>query len=124
MRLKQSLDSVRMGATATQNHKTAIRKALMGVVEVPRVPSMTAINQLSSNLATGLANRTTAVAQTGPMALTLRGVMNSPAFDASDLTAVVNEHRTALRTSKFRAADITAVVDSIRTITGQARARR
>ena len=124
LRLKQSLDSVRMGTTSTQAHKNAIRKGLMGVVEVPGVPSMVALDQLSGSLATGLANRTTAVAQTGPMALTLRGVMNSPAFDASDLTVVVNEHRTALRTSKFRAADITAVVNSIRTITGQTRARR
>jgi membrane-associated HD superfamily phosphohydrolase len=124
LRLKSSLDSVRMGTQVTQTHTNAIKRGLMGVVEVPRVPTIAAINQLSSNLATGLANRTSPQAQTGPMALTLRAVMNSPAFAVGDFNDVVNEHRGALRTSKFRPADVTSVMESIRTIASQTRIRR
>ena len=49
----------------------------MRVVEVPKVPTVASIESLSGHLANGLANRESPTAETGPMALTLRGVLNS-----------------------------------------------
>ena len=123
-RLKKSLDSVPMGSTVTSNHKTAIKKALMGVVEVPKVPTVASIETLSGHLAEGLANRTASGAQTGPMALSLRAAMNSTMLANNELVEVMNEHRAALRNSKFRPTEVTAVMESLKTISNQERAHR
>jgi hypothetical protein len=123
-RLKKSLDSVAMGSTVTSSHKTAIKKALMGVVMVPRVPSVASISTLSGHLADGMANRTSSNAQTGPMALSLRAAMNSTDLANNELVEVMNEHRAALRASKFRPTEITAVMESLKTISNQERAHR
>ena len=124
MRLKRSLDSVPMGSTVTANHTTAIKKALMGVVEVPRVPTIASIQTLAGHLAEGMANRTSSKAQTGPMALTLRAAMNSPMLANNELVEIMNEHRAALRASKFRPTEVTAVMESLKTISNQERAQR
>jgi hypothetical protein len=124
LRLKASLDQVRVGSPATAGEKTAIKKALMGVVEVPRVPTIASLQTLSNHLADGLANRASSVAQTGPMALTLRGALNSTEVPNIDLTEIMNEHRTALKGSKVRPTEITPIMDSLRTVANQERSRR
>jgi hypothetical protein len=124
LRLKASLEHVRMGSPATPAEKTAIKKALMGVVEVPKVPTIASLQTLSSHLADGLANRASSVAQTGPMALTLRGALNSSEVPNIDLTEIMNEHRTALKGSKVRPTEITPIMDSLRTVANQERSRR
>jgi len=107
MRLKSSLDSVQMGSPVTTAEKTAIKKAMMGVVMVPKVPSISSLETLSGHLANGLANRTSANAQTGPMTLTLAGALNSTDLATIDLTLIMNEHRSALKASKVRPSDVT-----------------
>ena len=124
LRLKSSLDSVRMGSPATTTEKSAIKKGLMGVVVVPKVPTIASIETLAGHLANGLANRTSQDAQTGPMALTLRGALNSSELDKFDLTEIMNEHRAALKASKVRAGEITPIMDSLKTVSNQERARR
>ncbi len=124
MRLKSSLDSVRMGSPVTTPEKTAIKKGLMGVVMVPKVPSISSLETLSGHLANGLANRTSANAQTGPMALTLRGALNSTELANTEVTEIMNEHRTALKASKVRPSDVTPIMETLKTVSGQVRSRR
>jgi exonuclease VII large subunit len=124
MRLKASLDSVRMGSPVTPAEKTSIKKGLMGVVMVPKVPTLTALETLSGHLANGLANRTSANAQTGPMALTLRGALNSTDLANLDLTEILNEHRSALKASRVRPSDVTPIMESLKTVSNQVRSRR
>ncbi len=123
-KLKQSLDAVPMGHPATPAEKAAIKNALMRVVQVPRVPTVASIQTLAGHLADGLANRGNARAETGPMALTLRGAMNSTELPNIDLTEIMNEHRAALKAAKVRPAEITAVMDSLKSISNQERAHR
>ncbi len=123
-RLRKSLESVPMGSTVTASHKSAIKKALMGVVMVPRVPSVASIATLSGHLAEGMANRTASGAQTGPMALSLRAALNSSDLAKNEVVEVMNEHRAALRASKFRPTEVAAVMESLKTISDQERAHR
>jgi hypothetical protein len=124
MRLKSSLDSVRMGSPVTAAEKTAIKKGLMGVVMVPKVPSIASLQTLSGHLANGLANRTSANAQTGPMAMTLMGALNSTELANTELTEIMNEHRNALKSSKVRPSDVTPIMETLKTVSSQVRARR
>ena len=124
LRLKASLDAVRMGSPVTSAEKSAIKKGLMGVVEVPKVPTIASIEALSGHLADGLANRASSNAQTGPMALTLRGALNSTELASIDLTEIMNEHRAALKASKVRPTEITPIMDSLKTVASQERSRR
>jgi hypothetical protein len=123
-RLKASLDNVRMGSPVTSSEKSAIKKGLMGVVVVPKVPTIASIETLAGHLANGLSNRTSQSAQTGPMALTLRGVLNSSELANNEVTEIMNEHRTALRTSKVRPSEITPIMESLKTVSNQVRSRR
>jgi exonuclease VII large subunit len=123
LKLKASLDNVRMSSTVTPNEKTSIKKALMGVVEVPKVPTIASLETLAGHLANGLANRTSSNAQTGPMALTLRGALNSSELANIDLTEIMNEHRAALKVSKVRPTEITPIMDTLKTVANQERSR-
>lgn len=122
--LKRSLDAVKPGPTATPAEKTAIKSALIRVVEVPRIPTLTSVASLSGHLADALAHRESAAAQTGPMALTLRAVMNSTDIPKLDLNQIMIEHKAALKTSKAKPAEVAAVMDSLQSISNQERARR
>jgi hypothetical protein len=123
-RLKASLDHVRMGSPVTTAETTAIRRALMGVVNVPKVPTVGSIQNLANHLANGLANRGSSSAQTGPMALTLMGALNSTELANSDLTEIMNEHRSALKNSRVRPTEITPIMESIKTVANLERSRR
>jgi exonuclease VII large subunit len=124
LRLKASLDHVRMGSPATSAETIAIKRALMGVVNVPRVPTLAAIQSLSNRLADGLANRGSSSARTGPMALTLMGALNCSELANIDVTEIMNEHRAALKNSKVRPTEITAIMESLKTVANQERSRR
>jgi hypothetical protein len=124
LRLKTSLDHVRMGSPVTSTEKTAIKRALMGVVNVPRVPTISALQNLADNLADGLANRGASAAQTGPMAMTLMGALNSTELANIDLTEILNEHRSALKNSRVRTTEITPIMESLKTVANQERAHR
>jgi len=123
-RLKSSLDSVRMGSPVTSSEKSSIKRALMGVVEVPKVPTIASLETLAGHLANGLANRASSNAQTGPMALTLRGALNSTELANIDLTEIMNEHRAALKASKVRPSEITPIMESLKTVSSLERSRR
>jgi hypothetical protein len=123
-RLKASLDNVRMGSPVTSAEKSAIKKGLMGVVVVPKVPTIASIETLAGHLADGLANRASQNAQTGPMALTLRGALNSSELANNEVTEIMNEHRAALKTSKVRPSEITPIMESLKTVSNQVRSRR
>jgi len=123
-RLRASLDAVRVGQSATPAESASIKKALMGVIEVPKVPKIATIGLLAGELTDALAHRESPQAQTGPMALTLRGVMNSYEMPNIDLTEFMNEHRAALKASKVRPAEVAAVMDSLKTVEAQERAHR
>jgi hypothetical protein len=122
--LKKSLDSVKTGATVTPVEKTAIKSALMRVVEVPKTPTVASVTTLADHLATGLAHRQSTGAETAAMALTLRGVMNSTELPNIDLTEIMNEHRAALKASKFQPTHVTAIMSSLKSISNQERAHR
>ena len=124
VKLKASLDSVRMGSPVTPAETSAIKKGLMGVVVVPKVPTVASIQALAGHLANGLSNRTSRDAQTGPMAMTLRGALNSSELAHVDLTEIMNEHRSALKASKVRPGEITPIMESLKTVSNQERARR
>ena len=124
LRLKSSLDSVRAGSPATSSEKNSIKRALMGVVMVPKVPTIASIEALAGHLADGLANRTSPDARTSPMALTLGGALNSTDLANQELLEVMNEHRTALKSSKVRPADVTPIMESLKTVSSQERSRR
>jgi hypothetical protein len=124
LRLKSSLDHVRMGSTVTAAEKRSIKTALMGVVNVPKVPTIASIQTLADHLANGLANRASSSAQTGPMAMTLMGALNSTEFANTELTEIMNEHRSALKNSKVRTTEITPIMESIKTVSSQERYHR
>jgi hypothetical protein len=124
LRLKTSLDHVRMGSPVTPAETTSIKRALMGVVNVPKVPTVASIQTLANHLAEGLANRASSNAQTGPMAMTLMGALNSTEIANSDLNEIMNEHRSALRGSRVRPTEITPIMDSLKTVANQERYRR
>jgi hypothetical protein len=124
LRLKSSLDHVRMGSTVTSAEKRSIKTALMGVVNVPKVPTIASIQTLADHLANGLANRASSSAQTGPMAMTLMGALNSTEFANIELTEIMNEHRSALKNSRVRTTEITPIMDSIKTVSSQERYHR
>jgi hypothetical protein len=96
----------------------------MGVANVPKVPSITSLQTLAGHLAEGLANRASSNAQTGPMAMSLMGALNSTEFANTELTEVMNEHRSALKVSKVRTTEITPIMDSLKTVANQERYHR
>ncbi len=124
LRLKTSLEHVRMGSPVTVNETTAIKKALMGVVNVPRVPTIASIQTLANHLADGLANRGSSAAQTGPIALTLMGALNSSELANNEVTEIINEHRSALKLSRVRTTEITPIMESLKTVASLERQRR
>jgi hypothetical protein len=122
--LKRSLDAIQTGSTVTSAERTAIKSALMRVVEVPKVPTVDSVASLAGHLAEGLAHRESSGAETGSMAVTLRGVMNSTELPNIDLTEVMNEHLAALKASKVQPSHITAIMGSLKSISNQERAHR
>jgi hypothetical protein len=122
--LKKSLDAVKTGATVTSAERTAIKSALMRVVEVPKTPTVDSVTSLAGHLAEGLAHRESTGAETAAMALTLRGVMNSTELPNLDLTEIMNEHRAALKASKVQTTHVTSIMNSLKSISNQERAHR
>jgi hypothetical protein len=122
-RLKSSLDHVRMGSPVTAAERTAIKRALMGVVNVPKVPTVSSIQTLANNLADGLANRGASIAQTAPMAMTLMGALNSTELANNEVIEVLNEHRSTLKNSRVRTTEITPIMESLKVVSNQERYR-
>lgn len=122
--LKQTLDAVHPGQSATAGQKLAIEQGLARVVEVARRPSHAALDRLAGHVGNALADRPSGSIDTESLALELRAGVNSPYLINAERVAVLNRLEATLKHGHVPTAAITTVVAALRSVEHQEQARR
>jgi hypothetical protein len=114
MRLKRSLDGIRMRSTASASQKLGLSNALMGVVENSPRPPVAHVQQLAGDLAGALANRGTQTVNTQALALHLRAMMNVTHLSSTEAEQALTTNAGVLQAAHVSPVHVETVASDLR----------